>query len=133
MRASAPAKEAVQLGGAGDTGLRVPVAASNGRRRVPLEGIVLGGGEAAALPGAHVQQRRTRARAQRDQRVDQCLDVVAIDGARVGNAERLGVAAHVSTARQAADVGRDRHAVLVVDDAQRRGLAARWPAWFSAS
>ncbi len=89
---------------------------------MPEEGIVLGGREAAALARAHVQQRGARRFAQRRERVDQRFEVVSVDRAGVAHAQRLCVAAHVAAARETADVRRDRHAVVVVDDAQRRSL-----------
>jgi hypothetical protein len=126
MRASALANAAVQLGRSATAAL-VPHAARavERRRRVPAIRIGLGRRVAPALLRLDVQDRGTRRVAQQHERVEQGVEVVAVDGAVIGEPERGHIARDVAGPVQPAHVGRDRHAVVVPDDAHVGGEMAR--------
>jgi hypothetical protein len=65
-----------------------------------------------------VQECRALAVAQHRECVEQRIEIVAVDRTLIGDAECAHVACDVAGAVQAADVRRDRHAVVVEHDAQ---------------
>jgi len=85
---------------------------------VPAEGVGLGRRVALALARTHMEQRGAGARAQPGERIEQCMQVVAVYRADIAPAEGSCVATHVASAVQSAQIWGDRHPVVVEDDAQ---------------